>query len=185
MTIPRPANFNDSKDYVCYTDDIFVGYRYFETIPGAAEKVNYPFGFGLSYTSFDLTCEKTEIDSESIAVTLRVTNTGAYAGKEVLQLYTSAPKCRLEMPKLELRAFRKTDLLKPGESRTVTLRVPTSELSVYDEKLAAYVLPAGSYRILPEPASGRSAKSAFSKWNKSVSLGRSRIAARRRSFRSA
>lgn len=144
---PSSANFNDSKDYVCYTDDIFVGYRYFETIPGAAEKVNYPFGFGLSYTSFDWTCEKTEIDSESIAVTLRVTNTGAYAGKEVLQLYTSAPKCRLEMPKLELRAFRKTDLLKPGESRIVTLCVPVSELSVYDEKLAAYVLPAGSCRI--------------------------------------
>lgn len=144
---PSSANFNDSKDYVCYTDDIFVGYRYFETIPGAAEKVNYPFGFGLSYTSFDWSCEKTEIDSESIAVTLRVTNTGAYAGKEVLQLYTSAPKCRLEMPKLELRAFRKTDLLKPGESRTVTLRVPASELAVYDEKLAAYVLPAGCYRI--------------------------------------
>ena len=144
---PSSSNFNDSEDYVCYTDDIFVGYRYFETIPGAAEKVNYPFGFGLSYTSFDWTCEKTETDSESIAVTLRVTNTGAYAGKEVLQLYTSAPKCRLEMPKLELRAFRKTDLLKPGESRTVTLRVPASELGVYDEKLAAYVLPEGSSRI--------------------------------------
>lgn len=144
---PSSANFNDSKDYVCYTDDVFVGYRYFETIPGAAEKVNYPFGFGLSYTSFDWTCEKTEIDSESIAVTLRVTNTGVYAGKEVLQLYSSAPKCRLEMPKLELRAFRKTDLLKPGESRTVTLRAPASELGVYDEKQAAYVLPAGNYQI--------------------------------------
>ena len=144
---PSSANFNDSEDYVCYTDDIFVGYRYFETIPGAAEKVNYPFGFGLSYTSFDWVCEKTQIDGESIAVTLRVTNTGVYAGKEVLQLYTSAPKCRLEMPKLELRAFRKTELLKPGESRTVTLRVRTSELSVYDERLAAYVLPAGSYSI--------------------------------------
>lgn len=144
---PSSSNFSDSEDYVCYTDDIFVGYRYFETIPGAAEKVNYPFGFGLSYTSFDWTCEKTEIDSESIAVTLRVTNTGTYAGKEVFQLYSSAPKCRLEMPKLELRAFQKTDLLKPGESRTITLRVPAAELSVYDEKLAAYVLPAGSYRI--------------------------------------
>lgn len=144
---PSSANFNESREYVCYTDDIFVGYRYFETIPGAAAKVNYPFGFGLSYTSFDWACEKTESDTESIAVTIRVTNTGGYAGKEVIQLYTSAPKCSLEMPKLELRTFQKTNLLLPGESRTITLRVKASALSAYDEKLAAYVLPEGSYRI--------------------------------------
>ena len=145
---PSSAEFNESKDYVCYTDDIFVGYRYFETIPGAAEKVNYPFGFGLSYTTFALTRTKFEASQDNITVTVRVENTGSAAGKEVVQLYVSAPPCRLEMPRLELRAFGKTKLLEPGEVQELTLAIPVSDLAAFDEKLAAYVLPAGDYRIL-------------------------------------
>ena len=145
---PSSLNFNESADYVCYTDDIFVGYRYFETVPGAAEKVNYSFGFGLSYTSFRLeTLEMTE-NGQEISVAVRVTNTGAMAGKEVVQVYSSAPKCRLEMPKLELRAFQKTRLLAPGEAQDVTLTFRTEKLAAYDEKLAAYVLQGGVYTIL-------------------------------------
>ena len=144
---PSSYNFNESADYVEYTDDIFVGYRYFETIPGAAQKVNYPFGFGLSYTTFQLDCINCKTESNKINVQISVTNAGNCAGKEVLQLYSSAPKCRLEMPKYELRAFQKTKLLQPGESQQITLTVYTDDLASYDEKQAAYVLPAGEYGI--------------------------------------
>lgn len=145
---PSSANFNESEDYVCYTDDIFVGYRYFETIPGAAEKVNYPFGFGLSYTTFSLEPLHCVADNQQVAVTIRVTNTGNMAGREVVQVYSAAPKSRLEMPRVELRAFQKTKLLAPGEAQELTLTFPTGDLASYDEKQAAYVLPAGAYTIL-------------------------------------
>ena len=144
---PSSYNFNESEDYVEYTDDIFVGYRYFETIPGAAEKVNYPFGFGLSYTTFQMDQFACQVEGEKLTVQLYVTNTGNVAGKEVVQLYSSAPKCRLEMPKYELRAFQKTKLLQPGETQQITLTVDAEELASYDEKLAAYVLPAGEHGI--------------------------------------
>ncbi len=144
---PSSYNFNESADYVEYTDDIFVGYRYFETIPSAAEKVNFPFGFGLSYTSFQIVCTGAAYTDGEINVSVRVTNTGNYPGKEVVQLYSSAPKCRLEMPKYELRSFQKTKLLQPCQSEDITLTVRVEELAVYDEQLAAYVLPAGTYEI--------------------------------------
>lgn len=144
---PSSYNFNESVDYVCYTDDIFVGYRYFETIPGAAEKVNYPFGFGLSYTTFDIRCVKAESDDTGVSVTVRVTNTGAAAGKEVVQVYVSAPKGELEMPALELRAFQKTKLLASGETQEFVLHMDMEELASYDEKRAAYVQCAGEYKV--------------------------------------
>ena len=144
---PSSYNFNESADYVEYTDDIFVGYRYFETIPGAAEKVNYPFGFGLSYTTFCLDHLGCQQENDRLTVQISITNTGSCAGKEVVQLYSSASKCRLEMPKYELRAFQKTKLLQPGESQQITLTVYTDDLASYDEKQAAYVLPAGEYGI--------------------------------------
>ena len=145
---PSSAGFNESRDHVCYTEDIFVGYRYFETIPGAAEKVNYPFGFGLSYNTFRLEPLISQGDDEEISVTVRATNTGNTAGREVVQIYSSAPQCCLDMPKLELRTFQKTRLIQPGQAQELTLTFPTAELAAYDEKLAAFVLPAGSYTIL-------------------------------------
>lgn len=145
---PSSYNFNESEDFVCYTDDIFVGYRYFETIPGAAEKVNYPFGFGLGYTTFAMECIHADEKDGSIRVAVRVTNTGKRPGKEVVQLYSAAPKCRMEMPRVELRAFAKTKELAAGESQVLELCFPVDELAVYDEKLAAYVIPAGKYSIL-------------------------------------
>ena len=144
---PSSYNFNESDDYVEYTDDIFVGYRYFETVPGAAQKVNYPFGFGLSYTTFGIECTNTQVTDDQISISLKVTNTGDYAGREVVQLYSSAPVCRLTMPKFELRAFQKTQLLEPGQSAEIALNIQTEELASYDEQQAAYILPAGEYGL--------------------------------------
>lgn len=145
---PSSQGFNESEDYVCYTDDIFVGYRYFETIPGAAERVNYPFGFGLSYTKFDWKCLTCATQDDVITVTAEVRNVGGPAGREVMQLYSKAPAGRLEMPKIELRAFQKTKLLAPGEAEVMTLTFPAADLAAYDEEKAAYVLPAGEYGLL-------------------------------------
>lgn len=145
---PSSANFNESEDYVCYTDDVFVGYRYFETIPGAAEKVNYPFGFGLSYTTFAWNCEKFAIQDNMVVAEIAVKNTGSMAGKEVMQLYSAAAPCRFDMPRKELRAFKKTKLLQPGETQNLVLNFPLEELAVYDEAAAASVLPETEFLFL-------------------------------------
>ena len=120
---PSTENFHESVEYVDYTEDIYVGYRYFETIPGAAEKVVYPFGYGLSYTTFEVETQKAWEEADSINVQVKVTNTGDMAGKEVVQLYYSAPQGLLKKPAKELGAFKKTRLLQPGESHTMVLTV--------------------------------------------------------------
>ena len=99
---PSTENFHKSVYYVDYNEDIYVGYRYFETIPGAAEKVNYPFGFGLSYTSFETEVLGAEEKDGKIVVKASVTNTGKRAGKEVVQLYYGAPQGKLGKPAKEL-----------------------------------------------------------------------------------
>jgi len=145
---PSSCNFNESDDYVCYTDDIFVGYRYFETIPSAKEKVNYPFGFGLSYTTFDIMCTEVSEKEGQIHIEVKVTNTGDTAGKEVVQVYTSPYGCRMDMPKMELRAFEKTKLLAAGECDILELVFPVRDMAAYDEEKAAYVLQKGTYTVL-------------------------------------
>ncbi len=105
---PSTANFHESFDYVNYTEDIYVGYRYFETIPGAKEKVVYPFGYGLSYTTFYLDVPVVEQTEDEICATVQVTNTGDTAGKEVVQLYFEAPQGILKKPVRQLAAFSKT-----------------------------------------------------------------------------
>ena len=144
---PSSYNFNESVDYVCYIDDIFVGYRYFETIPGAAEKVNYPFGFGLSYTTFRIAHQNAMVTAQQICLSFCVTNTGTIAGKEVVQLYVSAPKSKMDMPALELKAFQKTKLLSPNETQEITLTIPIRDLASYDETSASYVISPGAYKI--------------------------------------
>lgn len=144
---PSSYNFNESEDYVCYSDDIFVGYRYFETIPGAAEKVNYPFGFGLSYTTFALKSTVISDNTQEFTVSVRVTNTGRLPGKEVVQLYTSVSGSRLDVPKYELRAFQKTKRLAAGESQNLLLTAKKNNLASYDEEKAAWVLPVGEYAV--------------------------------------
>lgn len=146
---PSTYNFHESDDYVDYTEDIYVGYRYFETIPGAADKVNYPFGFGLSYTTFQWNAAFIDIDKDMVSIEADVTNTGKYAGKEVLQLYGSAPQGMLGKPSKVLVAFEKTKLLAPGETQRLFLSFPLAALASYDDlgkvQKSAYVLEAGDY----------------------------------------
>ena len=148
---PSTANFHESFDYVNYTEDIYVGYRYFETIPGAKEKVVYPFGYGLSYTTFYLDIPVVEQTEDEIFATVQVTNTGDTAGKEVVQLYFEAPQGILKKPARQLAAFAKTRLLLPGETQLVRLSFKKEDMASYDDlgKIAksAYVLEKGIYKI--------------------------------------
>ncbi len=145
---PSSYNFNESEDYVEYTDDIFVGYRYFETIPNAKEKVNFPFGFGLSYTEFETEVLGAKVENGEIKLDVKVRNIGKCAGKQVVQIYYSAPEGRLDKPSKELVAFAKTDLLACGEVRNLSVSFKISDMASYDEELAAYVLEKGEYKIM-------------------------------------
>lgn len=148
---PSSEGFHESPDYVKYTEDIFVGYRYFETVPGKSERVVYPFGYGLSYTTFEFTdAEAAENDGE-ITVSVNVKNTGKRDGKEVVQVYYSAPKGKMTKPALELAAFAKTKLLKPGEMQTIVLKYAVKDMASYDDMgdvcKSAWVLEAGEYKV--------------------------------------
>ena len=146
---PSTAGFHESKDYVDYVEDIYVGYRYFETIPDAAEKVSYPFGFGLSYTDFRWEILSAQQTENRIRMSVNVENTGDYAGQEVMQLYVSAPQGKLGKAAKSLMAFQKTRLLQPGEAQALTLEFPLYAMASYDDlgKVAksAYVLEKGDY----------------------------------------
>ena len=148
---PSSAGFNESEDYVTYEDDIFVGYRYFETIPGAAEKVCYPFGFGLSYTTFALGEAEICVQDEDIRVTVPVTNTGSVAGREVVQVYCEAPQGKMGKAARVLVGFAKTGLLAPGEAQTVAISFTPYQFASYDDEgrvcASAYVLEKGEYRF--------------------------------------
>lgn len=146
---PSSANFNESREYVDYTEDIYVGYRYFETIPNAGERVNYPFGFGLSYTKFDIKVLGAGEQDGEIFADVSVTNIGKADGKEVLQMYVSAPQGKLGKPAKVLAAFGKTRLLRAGESQIMRLTVAAEAMASYDDlgkvEKSAYVLEAGNY----------------------------------------
>ena len=148
---PGCADFYDSEEYVNYYEDIYVGYRYFETIPGAAGKVVYPFGFGLSYTRFSLTQETVAFSGEEADVCVLVTNEGDFPGREVVQVYTGAPQGKLGKPAKVLAGYRKTRLLAPGESERVHIRFPLAQMASFDDlgKIArsAWVLEKGEYRF--------------------------------------
>ena len=148
---PSTAHFHDSPWYVDYTEDVYMGYRYFETLPGAAEKVCYPFGFGLSYTTFALEVLSTGAEDGTVRVNVRVTNTGRYSGKEVVQLYYEAPWGLLQKPRRILGAFRKTRLLAPGESETLELQFPVAAMASFDDlgkvRKSAWVLEKGRYAL--------------------------------------
>ena len=146
---PSTAGFHESEDYVDYTEDIYVGYRYFETLPGAAEKVNYPFGYGLSYTNFEWSVISAGEKNGLINVRVRVMNTGDMAGREVIQLYVGAPQGLLGKAAKSLMAFKKTKLLQPGKEQMVELTFAVSEMASYDDLgkvvKSAYVLEKGDY----------------------------------------
>ncbi len=163
---PSTEGFHESDAFVDYTEDIYVGYRYFETVPGAAERVNYPFGYGLSYTEFRLSGQLVEyLGQDSFRVTADVCNVGAYPGKEVVQVYYSAPQGRLGKPARELAAFCKTRLLAPGETQTVTMYFQRKAMASYDDlgKVAgsAYVLEKGEYHFYVGTSVRDTAENAF------------------------
>ena len=133
-----------------YTEDIYVGYRYFETF--APRGVLFPFGFGLSYTSFSLTGTAVRASGGDILIETTVTNTGRAAGKEVVQAYCSAPQGALGKASRSLAAFAKTELLAPGQSQRVELRFSLDSQASYDDSGASghrscFVLEAGEYKI--------------------------------------
>lgn len=146
---PSTYNFHESDEYVDYTDDIYVGYRYFETIPGASEKVNYPFGYGMSYTTFDWEVFGEVVIGDQVDVHVEVYNSGDYEGRQTIQLYGSAPQGLLGKAAKSLIAFKKTRTLKPGESQGLTLSFDLKDMASYDDmgKVArsAYVLEKGDY----------------------------------------
>ena len=164
---PSSRGFHESGSYVNYSEDIYVGYRYFETIPGARKAVVYPFGYGLSYTDFALSSARLKISSGkwesaeavldcsnadfTVDVSVIVTNRGSCAGRDVVELYAEAPQGVLGKAKRSLVAYKKTRELAPGESETVFLTVDPYLFSSYDDigkvRKAAYVLEAGNYHF--------------------------------------
>ena len=150
---PAHANFGN-KDANVYQEDIYVGYRYFETF--CPEKVRYEFGYGLSYTTFAMEPEQMEVVGEGrdavIRLQVRVANTGTYAGKEVAQIYVEAPQGALGKPAKELVDFKKTKELQPGEAEVLTFEIPFIRLASYDDSgdtghKSCYVLENGEYHI--------------------------------------
>ena len=128
-----------------YKEGIYVGYRYFDTFNITPA---YEFGYGKSYTSFDVEPLTVAADENNVSVTVNVTNTGdTYSGKEVVEVYFSAPDGSIEKPYQELAGFAKTDNLAPGESQELTVTYKTTEMSSYDEAKAAYVMEDGDYIV--------------------------------------
>ncbi len=132
-------------DYTDYVEGIWVGYRYFQT---SNVEVSYPFGYGLSYTTFAYSKPKVKADKDGFTATLTVTNTGKVAGREVVELYVSAPSGGLKKPSRELKSFAKTKLLAPGESETLTMKVSAYELASFNEDHSAWETAAGTYEVL-------------------------------------
>ncbi len=136
------------KEYNNYTEDIFVGYRYFETF--AKDKVLYPFGFGLGYSEFNREFVKANLENDTVSITVKATNISDYCGKDVLQLYASQPQGKLGKPAKVLCGFEKTNALKNGESQEATISFPLYAIASYDDSgksghKSCYVLEGGEY----------------------------------------
>lgn len=147
---PAYNNFGSREENV-HVEDIYVGYRYFETF--APEKVLYPFGYGLSYAEFSVEYESVTKNEQTITFESKVKNIGKYAGKEVVQVYFSAPNGKLGKPKKELIAFKKTDLLKPGEEQRLFFCLDVKDMASYDDEgksgyPSCFVLESGEYTIV-------------------------------------
>ena len=146
---PSTPGYHDEKYFVNYTEDIFVGYRYFETF--APEKVAYPFGFGLSYTTFDIKTTSAALEKNTVKLTVCVKNTGSFPGKEVVQAYLTAPQGILGKAKKVLTAFGKTKELRPGEEAKLNLHFDIREFGSFDDlgKIveSAFILEKGTYTV--------------------------------------
>jgi beta-glucosidase len=133
-------------DYTEYEEDIYVGYRYFDSFE---VPVSYPFGYGLSYTTFDYSDAKITEKGDAFEISVTVKNTGKLEGKEVVELYISAPDNKAaNKPVKELKAYAKTKLLAPDETETVVMTVKAADLASFDEAASAWVVAAGEYQFL-------------------------------------
>ena len=156
--------FFGSGDMDCYGEDIYVGYRYFETF--AKDRVRFPFGFGMSYTSFDITASDFKLDGDKVTGSVNVKNTGSTPGREVVQIYCSAPQGKLGKPARVLCGFDKTRTLQPGESQTLSFEIPLESVASYDDSgvtghKSAWILEQGGY-VFYAGADIRSASEAYS-----------------------
>lgn len=156
--------FFGSGDMDCYGEDIYVGYRYFETF--AKDRVRFPFGFGMSYTSFDITASDFKLDGDKVTGSVNVKNTGSTPGREVVQIYCSAPQGKLGKPTRVLCGFDKTCTLQPGESQTLSFEIPLESVASYDDSgvtghKSAWILEQGGY-VFYAGADVRSASEAYS-----------------------
>ena len=131
-------------DYTKYEEGIYVGYRYFST---NNVEVSYPFGYGLSYTTFEFSKPVVKATADGFTASITVKNTGKVAGKEVAQVYVSAPAGGLDKPVRELKAYAKTPVLQPGESCTLVMTVSNSELASFNESTHAWETAAGTYKV--------------------------------------
>ena len=154
MTVYHYVTFKDwtskgggmsTRDYTNHAEDIWVGYRYFDSFK---RQVAYPFGYGLSYTSFEYGQPRVRRQGDKIEVTLSVKNTGKNSGKEIVQLYVAAPKGTMANPEKELKAFAKTRLLQAGESENITMSMQVRDLASFDEAGSQWLVDAGTYRLM-------------------------------------
>jgi len=140
---PKAEKVKD-EDYTFYDEDVFVGYRHFDTKDVA---VSFPFGFGLSYTDFDYSPMKLEIENDTINILLHIKNIGAFPGKEVVQFYTEKLNSTINRPSQELKSFTKTKLLKSGENDEISVKIPIKELSYWNETINDWSIEEGEYTI--------------------------------------
>ncbi len=131
-------------DYTNYEEDIWVGYRHFAT---NNVEVSYPFGYGLSYTTFEYSKPTVKATADGITATVTVKNTGSVAGKEVVEVYVDAPEAGLVKPARELKAFAKTKLLAPGETQTLTFNISSYDLASFNEAANQWETAAGEYKV--------------------------------------
>ena len=147
--IDKPeSEFIKNVDYVNYEEDIYVGYRYYSTfnVP-----VSYPFGYGLTYTTFKYGKPVVAVVKDGYDVKVTVTNTGKAAAKEIVQVYVEAPNCKAGRPVREMIAFGKTKTLQPGQSETLAMHFTQKDLAWFDNDASAWKLDAGKYNIVCVP----------------------------------
>lgn len=146
----KPKEPERNVDFTLYEEGIYVGYRYFDTF---GKEVSYPFGHGLSYTTFEYAVEEAAIDGDRCRMKVSVKNTGKVAGREAVQLYVKAPEGGMDKPAKELKAFGKTRLLKPGESQTLTLEWNVMDMASFNEKSSSWELAKGEYQWMAAASS--------------------------------
>ncbi len=148
LMFPKDETPEDEKianrDYTEYEEGIYVGYRHFDK---ANLDVAYPFGYGLSYTSFDVSDLEVTLETDTIKISLNVTNTGERAGKEVVQVYTAKVNSTIDRPTQELKAFTKTVMMAAGSTERVEMRIPVADLSYWNEQTRGWELEKGTYEI--------------------------------------